>query len=121
MTRSLSPTGRALGADEATGTERQSVSTHAVVDFTVSDLLQGGDDVVQLVSAADEPNGLWDEIGHWPRQRLTAALVAAIGVIQGDETDEVAAGPRPRSGRDRPGPDRPVTAATATAPRSDGH
>jgi hypothetical protein len=68
------------------------VSTHAVIDFTVSDLLQGGDDVIQLVSAADEPDGVWDQIGHWPRRRLTAALVAAIGVIHGDETDEVAAG-----------------------------
>jgi len=48
--------------------------------------------VVQLVSAADEPDGVWDEIGRWPRRRLTAALVAAIGVIQGEEPDEVAAG-----------------------------
>ena len=68
------------------------MSTDAVLDFTVSDLLQGGDDVVQLVSAADEPDGVWDEIGRWPRRRLTAALVAAIGVIQGDEPDEVADG-----------------------------
>jgi hypothetical protein len=68
------------------------VSTDAVLDFTVSDLLQGGDDVVQLVSAADEPDGVWDEIGRWPRRRLTAALVAAVGVIQGEEPDEVAAG-----------------------------
>ena len=68
------------------------MSTHAVIDFTVSDLLQGGDDVGQLVSAADEPDGVWHEIGHWPRRRLTAALVAAIGVIQGDEVDGLAAG-----------------------------
>ena len=68
------------------------MNTHVVLEFTVSDLLQGGDDVVQLVSAADEPDGVWDEIGRWPRRRLTAALVAAIGVIQGEEQDEVAAG-----------------------------
>ena len=68
------------------------MSTDAVLDFTVGDLLQGGDDVVQLVSAAEEPDGVWDEIGLWPRRRLTAALVAAVGVIQGDESDEVSAG-----------------------------
>jgi hypothetical protein len=75
------------------------VSTDAVLDFTVSDLLQGGDDVVQLVAAADEPDGVWGEIGHWPRRRLTAALVAAIGVIQGEEPDEwplATASTRPR-------------------------
>ena len=72
--------------------EQRSVSTDVVLDFTVSDLLQGGDDVVQLVSAADVPDGVWDEIGRWPRPRLTAALVAAVGVIQGDESDEVSAG-----------------------------
>jgi len=92
---------------------------HAVLDFTVSDLLQGGDDVVELVTATDEPDGVWEEIGRWPRRRLTAALVAAIGVIQGDETDEVAAGHGHNPGRDRPGPDRPVTAATATVAGSD--
>jgi hypothetical protein len=68
------------------------VGTGAVLDFTVSDLLQGGDDVIQLVRAADEPDGVWDEIGRWPRRRFTAALVAAIGVIQGDGPDDVAAG-----------------------------
>ena len=67
------------------------MNTEAVLDFTVIDLLQGGDDVVQLVAAAEEPDGVWDEIGRWPRRRLTAALVAAIGVIQGEEPDKVAA------------------------------
>jgi len=95
------------------------VRTDAVLDFTVSDLLRGGDDVVQLVSDAYEPDGVWDEIGRWPRRRLNAALVAAVGVIQGDEPNEVAYDHHPaatnhgRSGRDR--------VAIATAAESDGH
>ena len=95
------------------------MSTHAVLDFTVSDLLQGGDDVIQLVTAADEPDWVWEQIGHWPRGRLTAALVAAIGVIQGDEPDEVAAC-HCRHSATGPRPDRPVTAATASVAGSDG-
>jgi len=120
MTRSIWATERALGADETTGTERRSVSTGAVLDFTVSDLLQGGDDVLELVSAAEEPDGVWDELDRWPRRRLTAALVAAIGVIQGRGAGRGRRWPRPPLGRDRPRPDRPVTTATATVAGPDG-
>jgi hypothetical protein len=68
------------------------VSTRGVLDFTVTDLLQGGDDVVQLVTAGEEPDRVWNAVTGWSRHRLTAALVAAIGVIQGDGPDERAAG-----------------------------
>ena len=94
---------------------------HAVVDFTVGDLLQGGDDVVQLVRAAEEPDGVWDEIGHWPRRRLTAALVAAIGVIQGGETDEVAAGHGHHPAAAGQGATAPVTTVDTLVAGADGH
>lgn len=56
-----------------------------VLDFTVADLLAGGDDVVLLSTATIGPDGLWDEVIGWSRERLTAALVAAVGIIQADD------------------------------------
>jgi hypothetical protein len=64
------------------------VSTNGILDFTVTDLLQGGDDVLRLVAAAGEPDGVWDEVGRWPRHRLTAALVAALGIIEAEDYGE---------------------------------
>jgi hypothetical protein len=55
-------------------------------DLTVWDLLQGGDDVARLAGEESGPDA-WVEVGEWPRTRLTAALVAAIGALAGDHDD----------------------------------
>lgn len=55
-------------------------------DLTVWDLLQGGDDVARLAGDESGP-GAWAEVGTWPRARVTAALVAAIGTLAGDHDD----------------------------------
>lgn len=67
------------------------MSTNGVLDFTVKDLLGGSDDVLRLV-AADDPDKMWGEVINWPRHRLTAALMAAVGAIQNGEADEAVAG-----------------------------
>ena len=67
------------------------MSTRKVLDFTVTDLLRGGDDV-RSIFAADDPDGLWDEVDRWPRHRLTAALVAAVGVTSATNPDETVDG-----------------------------
>lgn len=53
------------------------MSTGQILEFTVADLLAGGDGVVASSTATNDPDGLWDKVIGWPRPRLTAALVAA--------------------------------------------
>ena len=55
-------------------------------DLTVWDLLQGSDDVARLAGGESGPDA-WAEVGSWPRARVTAALVAAIGALAGDHDD----------------------------------
>jgi hypothetical protein len=62
------------------------VQTGHEFDLTVWDLLQGGDDVTRLSGEESGPDA-WSEVDRWPRTRLTAALVAAIGTLAGDPDD----------------------------------
>jgi hypothetical protein len=58
--------------------------TESVGEFTVSDLVRGWDDVRLLLKTTD-PDRVWEVVSSWPRQRLTAALVAAVTVLRPDE------------------------------------
>jgi hypothetical protein len=62
------------------------VRTEPEFDLAVWDLLQGGDDVNRLAGEDSGPDA-WGEVVRWPRTRLTAALVAAIGALAGDHDD----------------------------------
>jgi hypothetical protein len=54
------------------------------VEFTVSDLVHGWDDVRLLLDVAD-PDEVYAAVSSWPRQRAVAALVAAVIVMRPDE------------------------------------
>jgi hypothetical protein len=76
--------------------EVSSVLESTQVDFTVSDLVHGWDDVRLLLNAAD-PDEAFAAVSSWPRQRAVAALVAAVTVLR---PDEVVAGHSRPSGPD---------------------
>lgn len=78
------------------------------VDFTVSDLVHGWDDVRLLLNAADADE-VFAALSSWPRQRAVAALVAAVTVLRPEEVvpghsrpsgaDNAATGQRSSHGR----------------------
>lgn len=79
------------------------------VEFTVSDLVHGWDDVRLLLDAAD-PDEVYAAVLSWPRHRVVAALVAAVTVLRPDEAvvghssptgpDNAATGQRSPHGQD---------------------
>ena len=54
-------------------------------EFTVSGLVHGWDDV-RLLLATTGPDQMWEVVSSWPPQRLARALVAAVTVLQPDDT-----------------------------------
>jgi hypothetical protein len=89
------------------------VRTGHEFDLTVWDLLQGSEDVSRLAGEESGP-GAWGEVGRWPRTRLTAALVAAIGALAGDHDD------RPTGHHDADGSGHSASGLAGVATRPGG-